>query len=316
MKDRPDFDDIMIIRKRMMAMMLTMLMTVTAFSQKPDNSLFAQFAMNGFPSQSSDCYDNYLVLVTKYESEVALYNLKKKKMCCVYHQEPKMEMYGDVDIYHANNSTFGLQRFKETDPFPLLYVSNRVNKEKRGVLDVLRLVPQKSEGAEDYDSLIVQNVQTIYYPVENDENALGSPWTVIDKENNRMYTYSRNNRSKAPNYAICRISKFKIPSVGESSEVYLNDEDILDSYEVDFKALYAQGACIHQGKMYVAQGISHQTGLWLRVIDLKKRKLIRNYDLKEVGFSQEPEGCFIYNNQLILATGSKFIFTMNIPIDK
>lgn len=306
----------MITRRTLLAILLVMPLTVMAFNQLSNDSLFMQFAKNGFSAQSGDCYGDYLVLVTKYESKVALYNLRQKKLCCVCHQEPKMDMNGDIDIYHANNSSFGLQRFKETDPFPLLYVSNRVNKENRGVLDVLRLVPLKSVGAEDYDSLIVQNVQTIYYPVENDENALGSPWTVIDKENSRMYTYSRNNRSKAKNYAICRVSKFKIPSVGASSEVYLNEEDILDSYEVDFRALYSQGACIHQGMMYIAQGISHQTGLWLRVIDLKKRKLIRNYDLKEVGFSQEPEGCFIYNNQLILATGSKFIFTMNIPIDK
>lgn len=306
----------MITRRTLLAILLVMPLTVMAFNQLSNDSLFMQFAKNGFSAQSGDCYGDYLVLVTKYESKVALYNLKQKKLCCIFHQDPKMDMCGDVDIYHANNSSFGLQKFKETDPFPLLYVSNRVNKENRGVLDVLRLVPLKSEDAEDYDSLLVQNVQTIYFPVATDENALGSPWTVIDKENNRMYTYSRNNRSKAPNYAICRISKFKIPSVGESSEVFLNEEDILDSYEVDFKALYAQGACIHQGKMYIAQGISHQTGVWLRVIDLKQRKLEKSYDLKKAGFSQEPEGCFLYNNQLILATGSKFIFTMNIPIDK
>lgn len=295
-------------------MMLVLPVAAMASSPSSNDSLFAEFAKNGFSAQSCDCFGEYLVLVTKYESKVALYNLKHKKLCCISYQEPKTDIYNNVDIYHANNSSFGLQRFKETDPFPLLYVSNRVNKENRGVLDVLRLVPLKSEGAEDYDSLIVQNVQTIYFPVENDVNALGSPWTVIDKENNRMYTYSRNNRSKAPNYAICRISKFKIPSVGESSEVFLNEEDILDSYEVDFKALYAQGACIHKGKMYIAQGISHQTGLWLRVIDLKNRKLIRNYDLKEAGFPQEPEGCFVYNNHLMLATGSKFVFSMNIPL--
>jgi hypothetical protein len=145
-----------------------------------------------------------------------------------------------------------------------------------------------------------------------DKNALGSPWTVIDHENNYMYTYSRNNRGKAYNKGTCRISKFRIPSVGESNEVYLNDEDILDSYEVNFKAPLSQGACIHKGMMYIPQGVSPKDYLWLRVIDLKRKKLVKTIDLKKVGFSKEPEGCFIYNDHLMISTG-KWIFRFNIP---
>lgn len=306
----------MIDWKYLLTILLFLSVNVETFSQDSDEGLFALYARNGFSAQSGDCYGDYLVLVTKYESKVALYNLKQKKLCCVSNQEPKMDMHNNVDIFHANNSSFGLQRFMDTDLFPLLYVSNRENNENRGVLDVLRLIPLKSEGAKDYDSLVVQKVQTIYYPVTTDENALGSPWTAIDKERNRMYTYSRNNRSKAKNYAVCRISEFEIPSVGDSDEVFLYDKDILDTYEVDYKALLSQGACIYNGMMYIAQGISHQSGLWLRVIDLKQRKIVRNYNLKEAGFSREPEGCFVYNNKLMLSTDTKLIFTMNIPLDE
>ena len=284
-------------------------------AQDSNGSLFTLYAKNGMGAQSGDSYGDYLVTVSKLEKKFGLYNLKRKKLCYVHQREPKLEIVDESDVYHANNSSFGIQRYVELDPFPMLYVSNRCNDAGRGVLDVFRIVPLKSEGSIDYDSLLVQQVQTIYFPVATDENALGSPWTAIDKENNCMYTYSRNNRSKAKNRGICRISKFRIPAVGEGSEVYLNDEDIIDNYEVDFKAPVSQGACIHHGKMYIAQGTSPKKFLWLRVIDLKQRRLVDNYDLKEAGFTNEPEGCYIYRNQLMLSTGGKRIFKINIPIE-
>lgn len=290
--------------------------TLSVIAQGGSESLYLLYARNGMLAQSGDCYDNYLVLVTRYEAKIGLYNLKSKRLCCVCKREPKMEMVGKSDVYHANNSSFGTQRYAESDPFPLLYVSNRVNNNKRGVLDVFRLVPLKSEGAKDYDSLVVQQVQTIYYPTATDKNALGSPWTVIDRENNYMYTYSRNNRGKASNYGVCRISKFRIPSVKSSHVVYLNDEDILDSYEVGFNAPLAQGACIHKGKMYISQGVSPKYFIGVRVVDLKEHKLIKNYDLRESGFMKEPEGCFIYNDQLMIATSGKKIYKIKIPINE
>lgn len=305
----------MTARKTLTVLML--LLSIVSMAQRQDagDSIFALYAKNGMRAQSGDSYGDYLVTVSKLEKKFGLYNLNRKKLCYVHQREPKLEMVGESDVFHANNSSFGLQRFIENDFFPLLYVSNRCNNAGRGVLDVFRLIPLKREESIDYDSLIVQQVQTIYFPVATDQNALGSPWTAIDKENNCMYTYSRNNRSKAKNRGICRISKFRIPAVGEGSEVYLNDEDIIDSYYVDFKAPASQGACIHHGKMYIAQGTSPKKFLWLRVIDLEQRRLVENYDLKKAGFTNEPEGCYIYRNQLMLSTGGKRIFKINIPIE-
>ena len=303
------------LSKHVLLIALILPIATVLLAQDTNPKLFTLYAKNGIGAQSGDCYGDYLVTVAKLEEKFGLYNLKTKKLLNVFRQTPKMEMKGKEDVYHANNSTFGTQRYAESDPFPLLYVSNRVNNKKRGVLDVFRLVPLKSERTNDYDSLVVEQVQTIYYPKATDKNALGSPWTVIDRENNYMYTYSRNNRGKASNYGVCRISKFKIPSVKSSRVVYLNDEDILESYEVDFKAPLSQGACIHHGKMYIAQGVSPKNYLWLRVVDLKEKKLVKTYNLKEAGFTAEPEGCYIYDGHLMLSTGGKRIFKINIPLE-
>lgn len=293
-----------------------LLMVSVVLAQDTKKPLFVQYAKNAITAQSAACHGDYLVLVKQLVSNMGLYNLKTKKLLCTKNLQPWTEHRGKVDIFHANNSSFGLHKFKETDPFPLLYVSHRENNDMRGVLQVYRILPLKSQDDKvDYDSLSVSLVQTIYYPIMTDENALGSPWTVIDKENNCMYTYSRNNRVRAANKGNCRISKFKIPSIGDSSEVYLNDDDILESYEVSFNVPLSQGACIHKGKMYIPQGNSPKKSIWLRVIDLKQKKLVRTIDLKEAGFPTEPEGCFIYNNNLMISAVGKRIFKINIPLE-
>ena len=289
---------------------------VALLAQDTNQRLFTLYAKNAMSAQSAACHGDYLVLVSKQVSKMALYNLKSKKMLCKRELVPWVEMRGKTDVFHANNSSFGMQRFSDSDPFPLLYVSHRENNDKRGVLQVYRVIPLKSQSDKtDFDSLSVSLAQTIYYPKMTDQNALGSPWTVIDQENNWMYTYSRNNRGKASNKGVCRISKFRIPPVGESDEVYLNDEDILDSYEVDFKVPLSQGACIYEGKMYIAQGVSPKKYIWLRIIDLEKKELVKNIDLKEAGFPTEPEGCFVYDGYLMVSTAGKRIFKINIPIE-
>lgn len=281
-----------------------------------DSVGFSLYTKNAVAAQSAACYGDYLVFVSKLVSRMTLYNLHSKKILHRLNLKPLMELRGKTDIFHANNSSFGTQKFKESDLFPLLYVSHRENNDKRGVLQVYRITPLKRhKDTADYDSLNVSLVQTIFYPPMTDENALGSPWTAIDKENNCMYTYSRNNRGKGDNRGICRISKFKIPSVGEANEVFLNDEDILESYEVDFMAPLSQGACINNGMMYIAQGVSPKKYLWLRIIDLSQRKLVKSINLKNIGFPVEPEGCFIYDNQLMISTAGKSIFKINLPIE-
>lgn len=290
----------------------------TEQGQNSIQELFTLFAKNGMGAQSAACYGDYLVLVSNHVAKVGLYNLKNKKLTSVRKMTPKIEFRGKTDIFHANNSSFGINKYVETDYFPLLYVSHRENNEKRGVLEVYRIVPyKKSESSVDYDSLDMQMVQTIYYPPMTDKNALGSPWTVIDREEDCMYTYSRNNRSKSPNRGICRISKFRIPDPKKGKNIYLAADDILDSYEIDYKAPLSQGACIHHGMLYIAQGVSPQkSSVWLRVVDLRKKRLVKSYDLKAAGFPTEPEGCFIFKNKLMLATASKKIFKINIPIEQ
>lgn len=282
-----------------------------------DSVRFSLYAQKAVSAQSAACYGNYLIFVSRQVSRMTLYNLRSKKILYRLKLEPKLEMRGKTDIYHANNSSFGRKKYSESDPFPLLYVSHRENNANRGVLDVYRIHPFRCNGKKDYDSLAVEQVQTIYYPVMTDENAMGSPWTAIDPENDYMYTYSRNNRSKAPNRRICRLSKFHIPTIKTSlSPVMLEDSDILKSNDLGYNAGLSQGACIYHGLMYIAQGVPQRNGkVYLRVVDLENGKLIRTYNLHASGFDEEPEGCFIYDGKLMVATVRKNIYQIEIPLE-
>lgn len=282
-----------------------------------DSIPFSLYAKNSVSAQSAACYGDYLIFVSKQVSRMTLYNLRSKKILFRSKLEPKTEMRGKTDVYHANNSTFGRKKYDELDAFPLLYVSHRENNANRGVLDVYRIRPFCRNGKKDYDSISVEQVQTIYYPVMTDENALGSPWTAIDPDQNFMYTYSRNNRSKAPNRSKCRLSKFRIPTIETPQDsVLLNDSDILESKDLRYSAVLSQGACIHQGMMYIAQGVPQSNGkVYLRVVDLKRGMLLRTYNLHTAGFNEEPEGCFIYNGKLMIATIKKNIYQFEIPLE-
>ena len=275
------------------------------------------YAKKTVAAQSAACYGDYLVFVSKQMRRMTLYNLRSKQILYRLRLEPKTEMRGKTDVYHANNSCFGREKFDKSDPFPLLYVSHRENNALRGVVDVYRIHAFRQKDKADYDSMAVEQVQTIFYPVMTDENAMGSPWTAIDSDNGFMYTYSRNNRSKAPNRGKCRLSKFRIPEMGVVGDsVFLNDADILETTDLNYKAARSQGACICRGKMYIAQGVPKKDGkVCLRVVDLEKRKLIKTYNLHTSGFDEEPEGCFIYNGKLMVATIKKNIYQIEISIE-
>lgn len=306
------------MKEHICALFLSQLITVCIIAQTNDTQLlFEKYANRITSHQSAACYGDYLVLVSDSVVQFSLYNLKTKQLLCTNYQSAQREKRNGMVIYHANNSSFGRVKYDKHDVFPLLYVSHRENNELRGVLEVYRIIPFPMNNG--YDSIAIKRVQTIYYPKMTDENALGSPWTVIAPDGKFMYSYSRNNRKGAKNYGMCRISKFRVPKVKGRSDsiVYLEDKDIIDGYTIaDYKIGLSQGACIYRHRMYIGQGIPRVGGLYVRVIDLKKKRLIITYDLQSNGFNEEPEGCFIYGQKLMLSTTKKNIYLLNIPLNK
>lgn len=260
-----------------------------------------KYANNSRNHQSSASFQDYLILITQSRKVLNLYNLRKKELLYSLVMEPAVDYsYTGSDLYHCNQACFGVDYYLPGDFFPVLYISQRARSDLRCFVECFRVIPLRSNSASDYTQFKVQLVQTIYFPSLTCENSLGNVNCVIDHDNRLMYTYSRNNNNKEKNYGLCKISCFNIPNL-DKTEVYLEDSDIIDSFQLDCSAINMQGGCIKDELLYIGQGYK-VAGIYLNIVDIRKRCLHSRIDLLSMGIEWEPEGCFIYDGSLMVSS--------------
>ena len=276
------------------------------------------YSDNSYSHQSSAAYGKYLFLVKDKLATVYMYNLQTKRVVAICnmtaHNETVSASSSSV-LYHCNQSTFGTFKYDESDPFPLLYISQRApSSTGRCFVTVFRLLPTMNSAGTEYNILKMEQVQTIYLPKSTFSNAMGNANFTIDPQTGYCYTYSRNNTTSASNYLNCRISKFASVKLS-AEEVYLNDADILDSSEIfelnstkNISAMNMQGGFIWNNKLYISQGYPSCNFIYLRIVDLKNRKLINDIDLLGDGFPIEPEGFFRYGNDIMMSCNGSPIY--------
>lgn len=263
-----------------------------------DRIIIKQFSPLNFLHQSAAAYGDYALFVTGGRSRICLYNLKTKEVLYTLDQKGVSS-----STYHCNQSTFGIEKYAQDDPFPLLYISQRAKSDKRCFIEVYRIAPEFNVKTSDYDSFSIEKVQTILLPKMSYDNSLGNANCVIDSSNGLMYTYSRNNNSTEDNYGQCKITCFSIPMINEKT-VVLEDSDILSSFMTDIQAINMQGGCIKDGILYIGQGSAAAGYIYLNIIDLQKELLVRRFNLRDYKINWEPEGCFFYNGSVMLAHSS------------
>ncbi len=274
------------------------------------------YSNNSRGNQSAAIFGDYVCLVTDRLSTIHLYNIKTKSYLCKKTFEAKKDLTpGGYTLYHCNQMTFGVDYYTPDDPFPLIYISQRCRSDYRCFVEVYRIIPHKKDTENDYSSMDAQLVQTIYFPAMNYNNSMGNVNCTIDAKERLMYTYSRNNNKNEDNYGKCKISCFPIPNVSQNI-VYLEGPDIQDSFMINCSAVNMQGGCINDGLLYIGQGFS-SAGIYLNIVDLKKRKLIQRIDLlNDYGIKWEPEGCFYYNNNVMIAEGTNIWQIELTPLNK
>lgn len=256
------------------------------------------FGSLNFAHQSAAAYNDYAFFVLDGRSEICMYNLKNRKELCSLKLDKQ-----DTQVFHCNQSTFGSDRFSPSDPFPLLYVSQRAKKDGRCFIEVFRIIPQWNNALQEYQSFDVELVQTVFFPKMTYENCMGNVNCVIDTQKGLLYTYSRNNNTVEDNYGQCKVSAFNIPSI-ETTVHYFDDDDILHSFMIGHEAINMQGGCIKDGILYIGQGFPSAGYVNLVLVDLERQTLIRVFDLLENDVSWEPEGCFSYGKSVMLATSN------------
>ena len=266
--------------------------------------------------QSAAAFGNYLFKVQDFNEtapRIVMYNLETKLQVAIKEMAHRSEGY-----VHCNQSSFGTQYYDENDPFPLLYISQQEvdengntaswttskNKNMRSVCEVYRLIPTMGEN--DYNALDVVKVQTIYMPVITATNGLGRMNIGFDLQNNLMYAQSRDVATgDSNNYGLTYISLFKsIPPLRDNSDnivenVYLTEADVRYTFPIYELGGDSQGNCIYNGKMYIARG-SAAARAQLYIVNLVTKKFLARLDLGVNGFAFEPEGVFIYNDNLYI----------------
>lgn len=296
-----------------------MFVAVMAYGQSRSFS-FELFEDKVYANQSAACYGKYLFLISDKLSQVTLYDLEEKRIICKSKQTERNLLNGKTVVYHCNQSCFGKERYRKKDIFPLLYISQRAKSNKTGgFISVMRVLPVWNEWSQ-ITSVKLEEVQNIIFPAMDDWNCLGNPNAVVDTKRGYMYVYSRNLNSKAKNFNKGRVTKFKLPKFCKrgkiQTEVCLTMDDVKDSFDTGCSLNSAQAGIYLNGKIYLTMGyptkIKHLNFIKFREIDLRKRKCTHTVDMMANGFRWEPEGMWLYDNQIMVSTNGKRIFTLQI----
>ena len=199
-----------------------------------------------------------------------------------------------ADGNHINNACFGKQKRNDKKP-PLLYLSECMGKGRCFV-----------EQLEGDASKLVQTIEAF----KNGKNWRMTNW-VVDNDNGFLYGVTRNRKELLDSAwnVVCHIVKYRIPSLDEGLKVSLSEKDLIDHYEVIYPNIL-QGCKIRKGKLYLLTGLmqtqSHRkdSQRTILVVDLKKKKLIKSYDLTYMT-TNEPEDIDFHKGKWLLYCGGE-----------
>ena len=145
-------------------------------------------------------------------------------------------------------------------------------------------------------------IQTIEYVNRQGVNPFVREW-IVDNKDQALYAVIREGNREKKN----TIKKFLLPKLDSGSSITLTDDHIVDEFSVVFENAL-QGGIIFGRYMYITTGASSLQGEGeylareIKVIDLKRKELVRSIDLKSVTMN-EPEDIDFYNGRCLLYAG-------------
>lgn len=202
------------------------------------------------------------------KGECVVIDLKRKRFIS------KFTLEGNTG--HCNNASFGVERYSEESPFPLLYVT-----ECRG---------ERACYVNDVTLTGSRMVQKICY---DGKDATGPADWAVDRANRLIYFYCTVNNVRT-------LKWFALPRLADSDargEVHLTDEDALGSVTAGDITI-PQGSLIHRGRAYLPDGIPPRPTR-LHVTDIKSGASLTTIDLSHTGL--EPEGVAVRRRWLYLS---------------
>lgn len=187
---------------------------------------------------------------------------------------------------HVNSACFSRQ-YAGDNPVPALYVTEFYGK-RRCFVEVIN----------DGKSRLVQ---TIEFKDSQGRNPFVREW-IVDNKEQVLYAVIREANRENVNV----IKKFALPPLDHAT-IILTEKDIVDEFTVNF-VNGLQGGKIKGRYMYITVGFTPLDGEGeyfdraIKVIDLKKKKLVRSIDLSKVTIN-EPEDIDFYKGKCLLFAG-------------
>ena len=209
---------------------------------------------------------------------------------------------------HSNVVSFGVGKVEESDPLPVVYVSQCYKKTYKGLKDVCfveRIAP-------DFQSS--ELLQTILYDDRNRDFGYALQW-VVDRKNGFLYGYGNTISNSDPSNRH-RVIKFRLPELSEGAFVTLRPEDALENYTIEEVSGYSfnpigQGLDIRYGKLYMPTGFGnekHPSELY--VWDLRHRKM-KKYNLSACT-TGELEDVAVLGRNLLLFQSQDGLFKVRV----
>lgn len=256
----------------------------------------------------------------------SVYDLSEIKEGVTDAIEPKAEFFLDRTeelAPHSNAVFFGREFYADTDEYPLLYsnvYNNFAKKDDKllGVCLVYRLLREKNV----YRTELLQMIEVGFtedaelWKVSPEEHGV-RPYGnfLIDRETGDYYAFVMRNEELGTRYF-----RFKAPAVRGGvpdgrfgiKKVTLTKGDIIDYFDCPHHN-YIQGAALHGGKIYSAEGFSNDPLAHpaLRIIDLEKREQRAFIDLLDMGFAKEAEMIDFYGDVCYYSDVDGNLFAMD-----
>ncbi len=257
------------------------------------NTVFSwsKYANNAYKGQSSAIYGDYLFILNDKLVNVACYNMRTQQLLYTL-----ATGFSNAAIWHCNSASFSTLRYDQDDVFPVLYTSVKNDANGRCAWVAYRIIPTYTD--DEISSFTIEQVQVIHLPVMTDENCLGETNVCVDAQNEVLWGFGHNSRAGADNRGIGMFTQFPMPPLSET-EVTWEDSDIVQSFSIGSPIGAFQDGFIHNGKLYFARGYESAGHISLQVVDLYARKMqVTFVDLLANGFTEEPEGLFLYNGKI------------------
>ena len=251
---------------------------------------------SNFSYQGAACYQNYYCVCCDAFETILIYDTNTMKLVNTVNTGINEK------TWHCNQIFFGKDFYSSSDKYPLLYVSmEHIDVHSIIVFRLMKLG----------DSYYAKQVQELILEFTNEEDTIYYPNAYYDYDDELIYYggYTQKSYMKSDDNKL-KYYIFQIPDFRLESYFFLTD-DAEGSFELPSETA-TQGGFISNSHLYQTFAFGDKTDPLktpkMRVVDLKEKKIIKDYQNlgEQFGVYEEFEHVAINNDGKMYSLGNPF----------